>query len=50
SEDDVQFSCAGKRRCGQMNSCAEARFYLSVCGVKSLDGNHDGIPCNSLCR
>lgn len=44
------FTCAGKRTCGQMSSCAEARFYLEHCGASSLDGNNDGIPCASLCR
>jgi len=44
------FTCGKKRYCKQMSSCAEARFYLSKCGAKRLDGNRDGIPCNSLCR
>ena len=45
-----RFTCSDKRTCGQMLSCDEAKFYLSKCGVKSLDRDHDGIPCNSLCR
>ena len=44
------FACGRKRYCKQMNSCAEAKFYLSKCGARKLDGNRDGIPCNSLCR
>jgi hypothetical protein len=44
------FKCGAKRFCKDMNSCAEARFYLTKCGAKGLDGNRDGIPCNSLCR
>ena len=44
------FTCAGKRRCGEMTSCEEAKFYLTQCGVRSLDGNHDGVPCETLCR
>lgn len=43
------FSCEGKRTCGQMSSCAEARFYLTQCGVSRLDRDHDGIPCESIC-
>lgn len=46
----VTFTCGKKRYCKQMSSCAEARFYLTKCGAKRLDGNRDGIPCNSLCR
>jgi endonuclease YncB( thermonuclease family) len=44
------FTCAGKRYCRQMASCEEAKFYLTQCGVSSLDGNHDGVPCAKLCR
>lgn len=44
------FSCSGKRRCGEMTSCEEAKFYLTQCGVGSLDGNKDGVPCETLCR
>lgn len=43
-------SCAGKSLCGQMESCAEARFYLAHCGISKLDGDRDGMPCESLCR
>jgi len=44
------FICAGKTTCGQMASCAEAQFYLNSCGVSRLDGDKDGIPCESLCN
>ena len=44
------FSCDGKKKCIQMVSCKEATFYLKTCGVQSLDGDSDGVPCNSLCR
>jgi len=44
------FSCSGKRYCREMSSCEEAQFYLTQCGVGSLDGNKDGVPCETLCR
>ena len=44
------FKCGEKRTCGQMSSCAEARFYLNECGLNRLDGDNDGTPCESLCR
>lgn len=44
------FACAGKTTCGQMSSCAEAQFYLNSCGVSRLDGDRDGVPCESLCN
>ncbi len=42
-------TCGSKARCAQMSSCAEAKFYLTRCGVKTLDGNSDGVPCENLC-
>lgn len=42
--------CGLKTRCREMGSCDEARFYLTQCGVKSLDGDGDGVPCASLCK
>jgi endonuclease YncB( thermonuclease family) len=42
-------SCGKKRRCSQMSSCEEAKYYLNVCGIKTLDRNHDGVPCDKLC-
>ncbi len=42
-------ACGNKRHCSQMAACDEANFYLTHCGVKSLDGNKDGVPCESLC-
>ncbi|MEW6037723.1 MAG: thermonuclease family protein [Pseudomonadota bacterium] len=41
--------CGAKRRCAEMASCEEARFYLKRCGVKTLDRDGDGIPCEGLC-
>jgi hypothetical protein len=47
---DTTFNCSTKRKCGEMGSCAEARFYLEECGLTRLDGDGDGMPCESLCR
>jgi endonuclease YncB( thermonuclease family) len=43
-------SCGAKRKCRKMTSCEEARFYLEKCGLKGLDGDRDGVPCEALCR
>jgi hypothetical protein len=48
--DGAGFACAGKRVCREMASCAEARFYLTQCGLSRLDGDSDGIPCEAICR
>jgi len=45
----ADFSCGSKHRCQQMHSCDEAHFYLTHCGVATLDPDRDGIPCPSLC-
>lgn len=45
----VSGSC-GKRICGQMTNCADAKFHLEQCGVSSLDRDGDGVPCESLCK
>jgi endonuclease YncB( thermonuclease family) len=47
---DSGFECGGKTKCGQMSSCSEATFYLNQCGLGRLDRDHDGVPCESLCR
>ncbi len=50
TDKSFDLQCGHKRRCAQMLSCEEARFYLEHCGVKSLDSNSDGIPCERLCK
>jgi len=44
---DPGFRCEGKQHCSQMNSCAEARFYLKHCPGVKIDGDGDGIPCET---
>ena len=43
------YTCGSKRHCSQMSSCDEAHFYLTHCGIKSLDRDGDRIPCEKLC-
>ncbi|HEX5337386.1 MAG TPA: thermonuclease family protein, partial [Gallionella sp.] len=38
-----------KKRCSEMISCAEAKRYFMRCGGRTLDGDGDGKPCESLC-
>jgi endonuclease YncB( thermonuclease family) len=42
-------ACGTRTYCSEMASCEEARFYFEQCGVQSLDGDDDGVPCESLC-
>ena len=49
-EDTTIFQCQGKRYCSEMTSCEEATFYLKNCPGVEIDGDGDGIPCESqLC-
>jgi endonuclease YncB( thermonuclease family) len=41
--------CGNKRFCKEMPDCAEARYYLTECGLTKLDGDGDGIPCENVC-
>ena len=42
-----QFSCKGKTHCSQMTSCEEATYYIQHCPNTEMDGNNDGVPCES---
>ena len=45
------FKCDGRTYCSQMTSCAEATYFLKNCPGTKMDGNHDGVPCESQwCR
>lgn len=43
----VNYSCSGKTYCSEMTSCEEAMFYLNNCPGTKMDGDGDGIPCES---
>jgi len=49
-ESNLSFQCESKTTCRQMQSCAEAKYYLMSCGLTRLDGDKDGVPCESICR
>ncbi|MGV8918453.1 MAG: excalibur calcium-binding domain-containing protein [Pseudomonas sp.] len=41
------FKCDGRKYCTQMTSCAEAKQFLQRCPGTQMDGDNDGIPCES---
>jgi len=41
------YHCDGRTYCSQMTSCAEAKYFLNYCPDVKMDGDHDGIPCES---
>ena len=47
---NMNLQCSGKHTCSKIKSCKEAYFYLEVCGIKRLDRDKDGIPCEKLCK
>jgi hypothetical protein len=50
---DIQqtYQCDGRTYCSQMTSCEEATFFINNCPDTKMDGNNDGVPCESQwCR
>ncbi|MCX6731314.1 MAG: hypothetical protein NTZ55_05710, partial [Candidatus Roizmanbacteria bacterium] len=43
------FSCNCGKVCGAMSSCEEAYYQLNTCGCSVRDGDHDGVPCETIC-
>ena len=45
------YRCDGRTYCSQMQSCAEATYFLKHCPGVKMDGNRDGVPCEKQwCR
>jgi cold shock CspA family protein len=42
-----RFSCDGRTHCSQMTSCEEATFFQRNCPGTQMDGDGDGVPCES---
>jgi hypothetical protein len=42
--------CAVQRSCGQLASCPKVMRYVRQCRASGLDGDGDGVACESLCR
>ena len=45
----AEVDCSAKKYCKDMSICDEARVYLIQCGMKNLDRDGDGVPCEALC-
>ena len=41
------FRCDGRTHCSHMTSCAEATYFIRSCPNTQMDGDHDGVPCES---
>lgn len=42
-----KYFCDGRRYCSQMTSCEEAIYFLRHCPGTEMDGDGDGVPCES---
>lgn len=47
---DNALDCKKVLRCSDFSDYQSAKRYFDQCGSKTMDGNHDGIPCNKLYR
>jgi cold shock CspA family protein len=41
------YTCDGRTRCPQMSSCDEATYFINHCPNTTMDGDGDGVPCES---
>lgn len=41
------FKCDGRKVCSQMTSCQEAKLFLKNCPGVEMDGDSDGVPCET---
>lgn len=46
-EPSPQFRCDGRTHCSHMSSCEEAKFFIKNCPNTQMDGDGDGVPCES---
>jgi hypothetical protein len=44
------FSCDGRQYCSDMTSRAEAVYFIRNCPNTKMDGDNDGVPCESDSR
>ncbi len=45
----ASYNCE-RKTCGEMASCIEAVYKLTMCGHSRLDRDSDGVPCETLCK
>lgn len=42
-----RYTCDGRTHCSQMRSCEEATWFIRHCPNTQMDGNADGVPCET---
>jgi len=43
----TKYKCDGRTHCSHMTSCAEATYFVEHCPNTKMDGDGDGVPCES---
>jgi len=43
----LKYRCDGRQYCSQMTSCDEATYFIQHCPGTKMDGDGDGVPCES---
>jgi len=43
----LKYRCDGRQYCSQMTSCDEATYFIQHCPDTKMDGDGDGVPCES---
>lgn len=46
----ADYACDGRQYCNQMRSRAEAEFFVRNCPNTKMDGDNDGVPCETDTR
>jgi hypothetical protein len=49
SSSYAQSCTQGRPYCKNISSCLDAMYYLEICGLRRLDRDGDGIPCEDVC-
>ena len=49
SSSYAQSCTQGRPYCKNISSCHDALYYLEICGMRRLDRDGDGIPCEDVC-
>lgn len=47
AETDSKYTCDGRTHCSEMRSCDEATWFIRHCPNTKMDGNGDGVPCET---
>jgi micrococcal nuclease len=47
ASSSTRFACGGRTHCRHMRSCDEAKYFLKNCPNMKIDGDRDGIPCET---